>query len=65
LVWSCAENERKYNSQKCAIYINLETTRQRGRPKKRWQDKVREGGKLDGRNRWKERVYSRKEWKKP
>jgi hypothetical protein len=33
LVWACTEKERKQNSQK-VLYMNLETTRLRGRPSK-------------------------------
>jgi len=46
------------------LHMNMEVTRLRGRPRNRWQDEVREGGKLDGGKGWKERVYNRKEWKK-
>jgi hypothetical protein len=43
------------------VYMNLETTRLRGRPGNRWQDKVMEVGRLvDGKGS-KERVYNRKE----
>ena len=42
----------------------LETTRLRGRPRNRWQDEVREDGRLVRGKGWKERVYNRKEWKK-
>jgi hypothetical protein len=45
LVWACTENGRQQNSQKCIIYMNLET-RLRGRPRKRWQDEMREDGTL-------------------
>ena len=45
--------------------MNLETTRLRGRPRNRWQDKVREDGRLGGGKGWKGRVYNREEWKKP
>jgi hypothetical protein len=38
--------------------------RLRGRPRNRWQDEVREGGRLVGGKGWKERVYGREEWKK-
>jgi len=31
---------------KTVIYVNLETTRLRSRPRNRWQDEVREGGRL-------------------
>jgi len=44
--------------------MNLETTRLRGRPRNRWQDEVREYGRLVGGKGWKERVYNREEWKK-
>jgi hypothetical protein len=46
------------------LYTNLEATRLRGRPRNRWQDEVREDGRLNGGKGWKERVYDRKEWKK-
>jgi hypothetical protein len=46
------------------LYINLETTRLRGRPRNRWQDKAREDGRLVGGKAWKERVHNRQEWKK-
>jgi hypothetical protein len=38
--------------------MNLET-RLTGRPRNRWQDEVREDGKLVGRKVWKESVYKR------
>jgi hypothetical protein len=46
------------------LYMNLETTRLRNRPRNRWQDKVREDRRLVGGKGWKERVYNREEWKK-
>jgi len=46
------------------VYMYLETTRLRGRPRNRWQDEVREDGRLVGEKGWKERVYNREEWKK-
>jgi hypothetical protein len=49
---------------KRVLYMNLETTRLRGRPKIRWQDEVREDGRLVGGEWWKERVYNREEWMK-
>jgi len=44
--------------------MNLETIRLRSRPRSRWQDEVREDGRLVGGKVWKERVYNREEWKK-
>jgi len=55
LVLVCSENGRKWNSQK-VLYINLEAIRLRGRPRKRWQGELREGGRLAGGKGWKERV---------
>ena len=49
---------------KKVLYMNLEATRLRGRPRNRWQDEVREDGRLVGGKGWKERVYNRQEWKK-
>jgi hypothetical protein len=46
------------------LYMNLETTRLRGRPRNRWQDEVREDGTVVGGKGCKERVYNREEWKK-
>jgi hypothetical protein len=33
---------------KKVLYMNLETTRLRSRPRKRWQDEVREDGRVVG-----------------
>ena len=49
---------------KKVLYINLEATRLRGRPRNSWQDEVREDGRLVGGKGWTERVYNRDEWKK-
>jgi hypothetical protein len=54
------ENKKK----KKVLYMNLETTRLRGRPRNRRQDEVREAGRLVGGKGWKERVYNKEEWKK-
>jgi hypothetical protein len=44
---------------KTVLYINLETTRFRGRSRNRWQDKVREDGRMVG-EEWQEIVYKKK-----
>jgi hypothetical protein len=49
---------------KTVLYMNLETTRLRGRPRNRWQDEVREDGRIVGGEEWQEKVYNREEWKK-
>jgi hypothetical protein len=49
---------------KRVLYINFETARLRGRPRNRWQDEVREDGRIVGREEWQEKVYNREEWKK-
>jgi hypothetical protein len=46
------------------LYMNLETTRPRGRPRNRWQDEVRKDGRIVGGEWWQENVYEREEWKK-
>jgi len=49
---------------KRVLYINLGTTRLRGRPRNRWQDVGREDGRIVGGEGWQEKVHNRKEWKK-
>ena len=46
------------------LYMNLEATRLKGRPRNRWQDEGREDRRLVGGKGWKERFYDRQEWKK-
>jgi hypothetical protein len=46
------------------LYMNLGTTRLRGRPGKRWHDEVREDGRIVGAEGWQEKVQNREEWKK-
>jgi hypothetical protein len=48
---------------KRVLYMNLESTRPRGRPRNRWQDEVREDGRIVGGEGWQEKVYNREEWK--
>ena len=49
---------------KRVLYVNLGTTRLRGRPRNRWQDEVREDGRIVGGEGWQEKVHNREEWKK-
>jgi hypothetical protein len=49
---------------KTVLYMNLESTTPRGRPRNRWQDEVREDGRIAGGGEWQEKVYNRDEWKK-
>jgi hypothetical protein len=42
----------------------LGTTRLRGRPRNRWQDEVREDGRIVGGEEWQEKVHDKEEWKK-
>jgi hypothetical protein len=44
--------------------MNFETRRPRGIPINRWQDEVREDGRMVGGEEWQEKVYAREEWKK-
>ena len=44
---------------KRALYMNLGTTRLRGKPRNRWQDKVREDGRIVGGEGWQEKVHDR------
>jgi hypothetical protein len=46
------------------LYMNLEVSRLRGRPRNRWQDDVKEDGRLVGGKGLKERMYNREKWKK-
>jgi hypothetical protein len=49
---------------KRVLYMNLETTRLRGRPRNRWQDEVRYDRRIVGGEGWQEKVYNREERKK-
>ena len=46
------------------LYMNLGTTRLRGRPRNRRQDGVRKDVRMVGGERWQEKVHKREEWKK-
>ena len=49
---------------KRVLYMNLGTTRLRGRPRNRWRDGVREDGRIVGAEGWQEKVHNREEQKK-
>jgi hypothetical protein len=49
---------------KRVLYMNSGTTRLRGRPRNRWQDEVREDGRIVGGEGWQEKVHDREEGKK-
>ena len=51
------------NIPKLVLYMNFGTTRLRGRPRNRWQDEVREDGRIVGGEGWQEKVHNREEWK--
>jgi hypothetical protein len=46
------------------LYTNLGTRRLRGRSRNRWQDEVREDGRIVGGEGWQEKVHNREKWKK-
>jgi hypothetical protein len=48
---------------KRVLCMNLELIRPRGRSRHRWQDEVREDGRIVGGEEWQEKVYNREEWK--
>jgi hypothetical protein len=46
---------------KRVLYMNWEITGPRGRPRNRWQDEVREDGRIVGGEERQENVYDREE----
>jgi hypothetical protein len=56
--------ERKKIEFSRVLYINLESTKPRGRPRNKWQDKVREDGRIFSGEEWQEEICNREEWKK-
>jgi len=46
------------------LNMNLGTTRLRGRRRNRWQDEVRQDGRIVGGEGWQEKIHNRDEWKK-
>jgi hypothetical protein len=49
---------------KGVLHMNLGTTRLRDRPRNRWQDEVREDGRIVGGEGWQGKVHNREGWKK-
>ena len=49
---------------KRVLYMYLGTIRLRGGPRNRWQDEVREDGRIVGGECWQGKVCNREEWKK-
>ena len=49
---------------KKVLYMNLETTSLRGRPRNRWHYEVREDGRIVGGEGWQEKVHNREEQNK-
>ena len=49
---------------KRVLYTNLGTTSLRRRPINRWQDELREDGRIVGGEGWQEKIHNREEWKK-
>jgi hypothetical protein len=51
---------------KIVLFMNLESTRPKSRPRNGWQDEVREDGRIVCGEEWQEKVYTRnrEEWKK-
>jgi hypothetical protein len=45
------------------LYMNLESKRPRDRPHNRWQDEVKENGRMVGGEGWQEKAYNRQEQK--
>jgi len=44
--------------------MDLGTTNLRGKPRNRWQDEVRDDGRIVGGEVWQEKVHNTEEWKK-
>jgi hypothetical protein len=47
---------------KRVLYMSLGTARLRDKPRNRWQDEVREDGRIVGGEEWQEKVHDREEW---
>jgi hypothetical protein len=60
LCWSGHVQRMEQNKiRKRVLYMNLRTTRFRGRPRNRWQNEVREDGRIVGGEGWQKKVHNR------
>ena len=50
--------------RKRVLYMNLGTTRLKGRPRNRWPDEVSDDGQIAGGEGWQEKIHNREERKK-
>jgi hypothetical protein len=57
------QRNEEHRIRKRVLYMNLETTRPRSRPRNRCQDEVKEDGRIAGGEEWQEKVYDMEEWK--
>jgi hypothetical protein len=65
LRWFVHEQRMEENRiPKRVLYVNLGTTRLRGRPRNRWQDEVRDDGRIVDGEGWQKKLHNREEWKK-
>jgi hypothetical protein len=46
------------------LHMNLKSTSPRCRPRNRWQDELKDNGRIVGGEEWQGKVYNREEWKK-
>jgi len=53
--------ENRIPKKKKKVCMNLKTMRLRGRPRNRWQDELREDGRIVGGKGWQEKVHNREE----
>jgi len=58
LVWALQRMEEN-RIPKRVLYMNLGTTRLRSRARNRWQDEVREDGRIVDGEGWQEKVHNR------
>jgi hypothetical protein len=49
---------------KRVLYMNMGTTRMRGRPRNRWLDEVGEDERIVGGEGWQDKVHNREEWQR-